>query len=126
MTDATKYTPTTPSSADRDVVLGFINARQLGDAQSGHLLNVDFYPNGKTARLSLNDVPVLVLRLSPDGSVPESVEERMIAADLKAPYCSTCADMDVYDRSPETCHECARIRLRAALTALLPLPETTP
>jgi len=34
-----------------------------------------------------------------------------VNADLRAPMCVRCEDMDIYDRSPESCPECAANRL---------------
>ncbi len=39
-------------------------------------------------------------------------------ADLGAPLCRKCEDMDVYDRSPESCGACAEIRVKAVIASL--------
>ena len=43
-----------------------------------------------------------------------------IEADVSAPLCNKCENENIYDRSPESCRDCARIRLQAAYAADAP------
>lgn len=49
-------------------------------------------------------------------TAPPNVREAMIAADLKAPLCAKCEADDIYERSPESCAECAANRIDAILS----------
>src|SRR6478736_5008611 len=49
----------------------------------------------------------------------EAVVEAAVDADRGAPLCAKCDVDDIYQRSPENCIECARLRIRAALPLLL-------
>lgn len=47
---------------------------------------------------------------------PEQIEVA-IDADLSAGLCQKCQNDDIYERSPEACRECARLRVTAVLLA---------
>lgn len=61
---------------------------------------------------------VLILPLSPDGSAPPELVERLKTADLNAKLCGDCRDEAEVECSPECCHACADLRVRAVLAAL--------
>lgn len=58
-------------------------------------------------------------------TAPPNVREAMIAADLKAPLCAKCEADDIYERSPESCAECAANRIDAILSLPASAPAST-